>query len=99
MLSGRERGGREKRGARVHEEGEKNEERVSCARVWRVRERAHDFSFPRRAVKIARVQPPSLVPRVVPGKLSRPYYRHNNKVNALQIKRTRKTFCVVLCPF
>jgi len=30
---------------------------------------------------------------------SRPYYRHNNKVNALQIKRTRKTFRVVLCPF
>lgn len=31
------------------------------------REGAHDFSFPRRAVKIARVQPPSPVPRVVPG--------------------------------
>lgn len=57
----------------------------------------HDFSFPRRAVKIARVQPPA---RCVPGANSRgPYYRHNNKVNALQIKRTRKTFRVVLCPF
>jgi len=62
------REGKEERGARVHVEGEKNEERVSCAR-----EGAHDFSFPRRAVKIARVQPPPrsfLPPYVVLGKLA-----------------------------
>lgn len=96
VLSGqkREAEGRKKEELRVREEGEKMRNECRALAV----EGPHDFSFPRRAVKIARVQPPR--PRCVPGKLRRPYYRHNNnKVNALQIKRTRKTFRVALCSF
>lgn len=49
-----ENGGREEGGARVHEEGEKMRNECRALAV----EGPHDFSFPRRAVKIARVQPP-----------------------------------------
>lgn len=92
MLSGKraEEGKKEEHGFMKKEKKMRNECRALAV------EGPHDFSFPRRAVKIARVQPPA---RVVFPANSQPYYRHNNKVNALQIKRTRKTFRVVLCPF
>lgn len=55
VLSGArvEEGKGRRRGARVHEEGEKMRNECRALAV----EGPHDFSFPRRAVKIARVQP------------------------------------------
>lgn len=59
-----ESGGREKGGARVHEEGEKNEERVSCARC---RGATRLFISEKGCKDCSRATPRT---RCVPGKLA-----------------------------
>lgn len=97
MLSGKREEGGKKEEHGVHEVEGKNEGRVSCARD--LAGGARLFISEKGCKDCSRATTPSAPHTQFPAN-SRPYYqRHNNKVNALQIKRTRKTFRVALCPF